>query len=440
MKFFIKTKLSENISETPEGFLLCRNVPLTHTGVLRYMKGEHPFDDQEEVVIRRMPEELFSKQTTSSFEGKDITVQHPEDFVSPDNYQELTHGVMFNVRKLPDQVEVESEMVDVLGADFLIKSKEAIELVKSGMREVSLGYDALWSLIKDGEGRHEKIIGNHCALVDEGRAGKHCAITDHKKENDIMGLKKMEEKFKKLFGKSLDEAVKEKEDEQKAKDEAEEAEAKKKADEEKAAKDAEEAEKKKKEEESKDAEGSVEERLGKLELVLEKILEKLSEKPAGDEESTDEDEESEEVTEDESEDEESEDEESEDEGTEDEVEEEKEKAAKAGDTLSRAEILAPGIKNSKDVMKKALASAYKTADGKKVIDSLTGGKNPNTLSKDAEKAVFVAAAAMMKTKRVGDFAAQKIMTIDSFPALKGTALKSAEEINKMNEEFYNNKK
>ena len=48
MKYFIKTKLSENISETPEGFLLCKNVLLTHTGELKYAPGEHPFDEVNE--------------------------------------------------------------------------------------------------------------------------------------------------------------------------------------------------------------------------------------------------------------------------------------------------------------------------------------------------------------------------------------------------------
>jgi hypothetical protein len=443
MKFFIKTKLSENISETPEGFLLCRNVPLTHTGALQYVHPEHPFGaDYPEVVIKRDPSELFSRATTASFEGKDITIQHPEDFVSPDNYQELTHGVMFNVRKLPTKVEVEGEQVEVLGADFLIKSKEAIELVKGGMREVSLGYDAVWELISDEEGRHSKIIGNHCALVDEGRAGKHCAITDHKKEKELMGKEALE-KFKKLFGKSVDEAMKEKEDEQKAKDEAE---AKKAADEE-AAKKAKDEEEKKKKEESKDEESSeLSKRLDKVEGMLTKLLEKLEGKKSEDEdeeESKDEDEESEEVVEDEEEDE-SEDEESEgcdEDGSEDDLpSEEEKKKDKAGDTMSRAEILAPGIKKTKDVMSKALAKAYKTKDGKKVIDSLTGGKDPSTLPAVGVQAIFVAAAEMLKTKRVHDMASTRVMTIDSFPGLKGTGAKTADDINKLNADFYNSKK
>lgn len=395
----------------------------------------------------------------ASFEGKDITIQHPDEFVGPDNYQELTHGVMFNIRKGSEQIEVDDEMVDPLLGDFLIKSSEAIELVKAGEREVSLGYEAAWELISDEEGRHSKIRGNHCAIVSEGRAGNYCAITDHKKENELMGKEALE-KFKKLHGKTVDEAIKEKEAEIAAKakdstlaakfkklfgksvDEAIEEKEKKSEDEEEE-KEKEEKPKPKKKEESEDEseeEQSKEDekmkglssRLDKVEGMLEKLLEKLS---ASDESEDEESEESEDEDESEvvSEDEESEDEMCEDEGS------EEEKKPKANDTLSRAEILAPGIKKSKDIMSKALAKAYKTADGKKVIDALTGGKNPSTLPKTGVQAVFVAAAEMMKTKRVADHASQRITTIDSFPALKGTAVKTPQEINEMNAKFYNKK-
>jgi hypothetical protein len=431
MKFYVKTKLSDNISETPEGFLLCRNVMLTHTGTLKYGPTEHPFGDKVgDVVMKREPEELFSPATMGSFEGKDLTIQHPDDFVDPDNYQDLTNGVLMNIRKGSETIEVEGEQVTPLLGDILVKAKKAIELVKMGMREVSLGYDAFWELVGDGEGRHSKIVGNHCALVDEGRAGKYCAITDHKKENEIMGLKELEEKFKKVFGKSVDEAMKEKE----SKD-AEEVEKKKKEEEEKAAKDAEEAEKAKKEKESKDSD--LEAKVEKLASMVEKLLEKL----AGSESSEDEEDEDVIVADEESEDE-SEDEESEDEGEEEDKDDKEKEKKKTGDSLnvmSRAEILAPGIKKTPDIKIKALETAYKTEDGKKIINTLSGGKAPSKLEKKAVDAIFVAAAEMMKAKRVKDAASQRVMTIDSFPSLQGKGQKSADDINKKNAEFYGKK-
>jgi hypothetical protein len=381
--------------------------------------------------MKREPSELFSPATLASFEGKDVTVQHPEDFVSPDNYQELTNGVLLNVREGKEEIEVEGEKVFPMLGDMLIKAAEAIELVKAGMREVSLGYDAFWELVADGEGRHSKIIGNHCALVDEGRAGKFCAITDSKKENEMF-TKEQFESFKKIFkGKSLDEVMKD--EEKKAKD-AEEAE-KKKEDDDKKTKDAEEAEKKKGNDEKI-------EKLSSDVAALSKSVGDLLEALKGEkkEESKDEEdsEESEEIV---AEDEESEEDESEDEGSEEDLEDKK-KDKKTGDSalLSKAEILAPGIKQSKDIKKVALATAYKTADGKKIIDTLTGGKKLAEISGDAENAIFNAASEMMKAKRVKDHAAERITTIDSFPSLKGEGSKTAEDINKQNAAFYNSKK
>jgi hypothetical protein len=423
VKFLVKTKLSENISVTSEGFLLCKNVPLTHTGALKYQPGEHPFGDNVgEITIRRSPEELFSPVTMASFEGKDVTVQHPEEFVSPENYQDLTHGVLVNLRKGEKTIEVEGEQVEVLLGDLLIKSAEAIELVQSGEREVSLGYEAEWEL-EEGktEGTHAKIKGNHCAIVSSGRAGIHCAITDSKENR--MNI----EKFKKLFGKTVDEAVaeKEKEEEKKAKD-AEEA-----------------AEKEKKDKEASDAEklDKVCADVAKLGEAINSLMEKLAPKKDGeDEEKDDESKDDDVIVE---EDEESDDEESSDEGIEGEDSDEEEsdkKKDKAGDTASRAEILCPGIDvKDKDVMVKALTAASKTTDGNKVIKTLIGDKDISKLPKEAIKPIFNAAAEMMKAKRVKDLSSTKAVTIDSFPSLKVGAM-TAEQINKQNAEFYGKKK
>lgn len=439
MKFYVTSKLSENISVTPEGFLLVKNVVLTHTGALTYQKGEHPFDDVSgEVVMTRDPEELFSIVTLASFEGKDITIQHPKEFVSPDNYQGLTNGVMFNLRRHKEQIEVDGKLEDAMACDMLIKSAEAIELIENGVREVSLGYDAFWQLTGDNTGKHSSIRGNHCAIVEEGRAGKFCVINDHKKETDMTDKKeeqsfmdKVNERAKKLFGKTLDE--KEKED--KDKEEAD-----------KKAKDEKEKEDKEKAEKSKDelpgagagagAGGSVEERLGKLEESLLQLMDMIA---SGNNSSEDEEVE---VVEDEAEEEEvsDADEGEEEEASDAEEEEDDKKSKKAGDTKSRAEILAPGIVMTKDVKAKALAVAYKTADGKRIINQLTGGKNPSTLKDETTiNTVFVAAASMMKNKRVNDFASVKIKTSDVLDSLQSKSAKTPQEINEINKKFYGNK-
>jgi hypothetical protein len=102
--------------------------------------------------------------------------------------------------------------------DLLITTEKGIELVKSGLREVSCGYDAQYEQIEKGKGKQREIIGNHVALVTKGRAGGRCAIQDGKtctgcgkctcnKDNAITtkeDIYKMKAKdlFKRIFPKS----------------------------------------------------------------------------------------------------------------------------------------------------------------------------------------------------------------------------------------------
>jgi hypothetical protein len=60
----------------------------------------------------------------------------------------------------------------------MLTTLEGIEAVKSGKREVSLGYDADYDEVSPGVGKQSNIIINHVALVEQGRCGPRCAIGD----------------------------------------------------------------------------------------------------------------------------------------------------------------------------------------------------------------------------------------------------------------------
>lgn len=206
-KFYCTSKLSENIAETPEGYLLCLAVPIGRTGVMEYGEGETPLEvgDDGIVYVTRSAEELFRKQTMASFEGKSFTIKHPEEFVNPDNWKDLTKGTLHNVARSP---ELDEDGEEVLLADILITDKMAIGLVKSGLRELSCGYEAEYKQTGKGKGRQTNIVGNHLALVDEGRAGSTYAIRDHNRKAD------MKNKLKKMLtlisgGKTVDQAIEE---------------------------------------------------------------------------------------------------------------------------------------------------------------------------------------------------------------------------------------
>ena len=205
MKYFA-TQISENLHKTPEGYLLALGVPIGRIGEMEYGPGETPLEVGPDGIVRvsRDAEELFRPETLASFEGKPFTIRHPEKFVDPSNWQHLAKGVIKNVRRKGD------DMI----ADILITDQFAISLVESGVRQLSCGYEAEYLQTGPGTGMQKNIVGNHLALVEEGRAGDAYAINDEK------GVFRMNKKFaelmKSMFGKTVDAAVAEQEKADKA--------------------------------------------------------------------------------------------------------------------------------------------------------------------------------------------------------------------------------
>ncbi|NNP67552.1 DUF2213 domain-containing protein [Acinetobacter sp. Ac_5812] len=159
---------------TPEGYLLCRDVPIARIGTLMYADGEVPVtaDNTGLIIIYRGEDVLFDPITIASAESKPITDDHPDDWVTPDNWKELSKGVGKDVRR-GDGVDS-----DYLMADLLVMDKETIQKVLDGKVEISLGYDADYTETSKGKGLQSNIRVNHIALVEKGRCGSRCSIGD----------------------------------------------------------------------------------------------------------------------------------------------------------------------------------------------------------------------------------------------------------------------
>ena len=171
---YTSEKIGKNQSVTPEGYLLCEGVPIARTGQLIYGPDETPVEVGKDGIakIERDAEALFHPDTLSSFEGKPVTNDHPDESLGPENFKEHVVGIVQNVRR------GEGIDDDLMLADLLIHDKDAIEAVRDGKREVSNGYDADYEQIEAGRGRQLNIMGNHVALVENGRCGSRCAIQD----------------------------------------------------------------------------------------------------------------------------------------------------------------------------------------------------------------------------------------------------------------------
>jgi uncharacterized protein len=175
--FYVTEKLGPKQSLTPEGFLLCEEVPLARTGMMIYGPDETPIKAGPDGIVRimRENEDVFNAITIASALGKPVTNDHPEEDVVPESWKELTHGVSINVRR------GEGAMDDLLIGDLLITTPEGIKEVRdNGKIEISLGYEADYEETGPGMGRQSNIIINHIALVEQGRCGPRCAIGDAK--------------------------------------------------------------------------------------------------------------------------------------------------------------------------------------------------------------------------------------------------------------------
>ena len=184
------TRLSENISRRePEGYLLCLNVPVARTGMQEYLPEELGLTKKETsghsgmIPVYRPEEEVFSPETMASFEAVPVTNDHPAEGVDLDNIRRLQAGHAQNVRR---GVGAES---DLLLADLVITDERLIEAILGGKREISCGYT--YELAEEN-GRYiqRRIRGNHIAVVDAGRAGSRVSIKDHKGERSTSTMKK----------------------------------------------------------------------------------------------------------------------------------------------------------------------------------------------------------------------------------------------------------
>lgn len=433
MKFYTTSKISENMHETPEGYLVCVGVSIGRTGEMTYGPGETPLEVGPDgvVLVTRDAKEVFRPETIASFEGKAITLAHPTEFVSPINWSVLTKGVLQNIRK--GTGEQESDLV----ADLLITDAEAIAAVKAGLREVSSGYEAEYTQTGVGRGFQTNIVGNHLALVDEGRAGSSYAINDHKGKGSKM---KVGDKLKAIFGKAVDEAIKTAEEPVKdapvvepsgAYDEitkmVKDLGAKIDAMAKPVAKDA----------PAVPASAAVpppttgdEEVAPSLEARLKALEDRVAKMESGQTgDDADEDDDSDET--------------GDEEGCDDDFDESTmtgdAKTVDAGpqsDLASRVEIMAPGMDpKQKNVKAKALIAAFATTDGKAEISKFTGGKLPDVKNAATVDMLFIAVSEGLKASRTSSFAKTRTRTRD-FDSTASEDEMTPEKLNELNAKAY----
>jgi hypothetical protein len=178
MQYFAPFDIGPKRKLTPEGFMLCLDVPIARTGRMIYTNKDFP--DLEAgrdgtIQVDRDEQELFNPIAISSTNGKAVTVNHPPDgsLISPTIYKQVTKGSVLNPRR------GEGELADCIVCDLLIQQADGIDALHNGFSQVSWGYDAKYEPTGvPGYYTQTKLIGNHVALVKNGRCGTRCAVGD----------------------------------------------------------------------------------------------------------------------------------------------------------------------------------------------------------------------------------------------------------------------
>ena len=143
------SRISPHMTKTPEGYLICHDVPINRTGDQEYQARDLQLDGDPDrlVTVHRYPEDVFEAAALASFEGKDITSGHPPDNLTPETQAAYSKGHIQNVRRVGDHTV----------ADLHIKDPVLISDVENGViREVSCGY--LCNYEPDGEGYRQTHI------------------------------------------------------------------------------------------------------------------------------------------------------------------------------------------------------------------------------------------------------------------------------------------
>lgn len=184
--------ISPNKALTKEGFLICRNAVIASIGAREYALSEtnevKP-NAEGKVFIMRPSDVLFSDDTINSLEGKPVTLGHPPvDSVTGDNWKQYAVGSISHVRK------GEGQTAGCLVADLMIFEPKAIEAVFNGVaKELSCGFKSNVIDQGGGIGIETNFIGNHVALVPQGKGGATCSLKDSvitKEDTDMAFFKK----------------------------------------------------------------------------------------------------------------------------------------------------------------------------------------------------------------------------------------------------------
>lgn len=173
---FVDATIPTGMRLTNDGYLV-GEVRCARTGCQQYMAREIGLQRDGLVNVYRPETAVFDKDSLATFAGKPVTVGHPSEAVTADNWRQHAVGdVGTDIARDGEFVRVPIKLMDAA----------AIKSVQSGTREISMGYTTDIKVedgtAPDGTPYQAIQIGpiriNHLAIVPRARGGSELRIGD----------------------------------------------------------------------------------------------------------------------------------------------------------------------------------------------------------------------------------------------------------------------
>lgn len=161
---------------TTDGYLV-GHIRCARMGCQDYMASDLGMQGIGVVSVYRPEEVVFDKASMESFFGKPITVGHPAENVTAENWKALSVG------DIAGDIARDGEFIKV---SVKVMDSAAIALIQGGTREVSMGYstgiEMRDGVAPDGTKYSAVQVGpiriNHLAIVPSARGGNKLRIGD----------------------------------------------------------------------------------------------------------------------------------------------------------------------------------------------------------------------------------------------------------------------
>jgi hypothetical protein len=166
------------LHQTKDGYMICQP-RIARTGIQEYLGAEMGRPDMKVVRVYRPESEVMAHDSVMSLAGKPITIEHPNEPVTAENWRDVAVGhVGRDILRDGEFIRVPLHLMDAA----------AINEVKGGRSQLSVGYSAViqWAdgVTPAGEkydATQTAIRANHVAITHTARGGPLLRMGDNRR-------------------------------------------------------------------------------------------------------------------------------------------------------------------------------------------------------------------------------------------------------------------